>query len=663
MGKTALAVHWAHRRRDRFPDGQLYVNLRGFAVKEPVTAGEALATLLGALGVPPDRIPAEVAEASGLYRSMLAERRVLILLDNAAEADQIRPLLPGTPASLAVVTSRNRLSGLIAIDGAHRLLLEPMPGPDACELLAAILGGGRPADPPDALADLAAACGHLPLALRIAAANLIDQPRRTIADYLDELRASRLDVLAVPDDDQAAVGTALALSYRRLEPPVRRLFRLLGLIADLEVHPPAAAALAGIDEEAAAQLLEVLTDAHLLQPLPARRYTFHDLIRRYAEERAEADEPQPERDAALDRLYHWYLVRICSSDRLLMPGRPPVLYVDGPPAFDTALDALAWLDLEQRNISALVRHAASTGRHVDAFRIPYLVRGYYQHRNWASAIEIQRHSVAAAVALDDPGLEDRARSLLATALTRARDYDAAIEEQQRVLVLARRVGDRQREALALNNLGWMYNESGSPERALPAYRSALALFDPDFEPDHPYLTAALQNVGDVLSVLGQHAEAVDHHRQALAIARADGDRAQELDSLTCLGEAHARAGDHRRAVTEYRAALGVQDEVGNQFVEALTRAALAESLRALGEMPAAAAELAAAANVHRTMDDTPGAIGVLLDLAGLLLAEDDQAGARRALNDASALHAASPDPREAHRLAALTADLEAAGKR
>jgi tetratricopeptide (TPR) repeat protein len=656
-------VHWAHRRRDRFPDGQLYVNLRGFAVKEPVTAGEALTTLLGALGVPPDRIPSEVTEAAGLYRSMLAERRVLVLLDNAAEADQIRPLLPGTPASLAVVTSRNRLSGLIAIDGAHRLLLEPMPGPDAVALLRTILDGGRAPDPPDALADLAAACGHLPLALRIAAANLIDQPHRPVTDYLDELRASRLDVLAVPDDDQAAVGAALALSYRRLAPPAQRLFRLLGLVADLELHPPAAAALAGVDEDAAATLLEVLTDAHLLQPLGSRRYTFHDLIRRYAEERAEADESTVERDAALDRLYRWYLLRISSSDLLLMPQRQPLLHVEGPPSFDTALEALAWLDREHRNLRALVRHAAAAGRHLDAFRIPYLIRGYYQHRNWANAIEVQRHSVAAAVALDDPGLEERARSLLAAALTRARDYGAAIEEQQRVQVLARQVGDRQREALALNNLGWMYNESGSPGRALPAYRSALALFDPAAETDRPHVSTTLQNLGDVLSLLGHHADAVEHHRQALAIARADGDRGQEADSLTSLGEAHARAGEHRQAVAGYRAALGVLTENGNQFVEALTRGVLAESLRTLGEVDAAAAELAAAADLHRAMDDAPGAARVLLDLAGLLLPAGDHAGSRRALDEAAALLAASPDPREAHRLAGIAGALDAAERR
>jgi DNA-binding SARP family transcriptional activator/tetratricopeptide (TPR) repeat protein len=659
VGKTALAVHWAHRMRDRFPDGQLYVNLRGFAVQEPVTAAEALTTLLSALGVPPDRLPTAVAEASGLYRSILAERRVLVLLDNASGAEQVRPLLPGTPASLAVITSRNRLSGLIAIDGAHRLLLDPMPVADACDLLRAILGESRPTDPPEALAVLADICDHLPLALRIAAANLVDEPDRPIGDYLDELRTSRLDVLAVHDDDQAAVGAAFALSYRHLEPSAQRMFRLLGLVADLEVQPSAAAALAGADEAEAVRLLDVLADAHLLQPLPNERWTFHDLIRRYAEERADSDEPGGAGAAALDRLYHWYLVRICSSDRLLMPARPPLLYVDGPQAFDTALEALAWLDLEQQNIGALVRHAAAAGRQVDAFRIPYLMRGYYQNRNWASAVEIQRLSVAAAVALGDADLEDRARSLLAAALTRARDHEAAIVEQQRALALARQAGDRQRVALALNNIGWMFNESGSPERALTAYQDALALFDTETKEDRPYVSTALQNAGDVLSLLGQHADAVDHHRRALAIARADGDSSQESDSLTSLGEAHARAGDHRQAIVEYRAALTVLAENGNRFVEALTRGVLADSLRALGETDAAAGELAAAAELHRTLGDVPGAIGTLIDLAGLHLAEGDHLAARKAVDEAAALHAGSPDPREAHRLAEIAASLEA----
>jgi DNA-binding SARP family transcriptional activator len=303
VGKTALAVHWAHRVRDRFGDGQLYVDLRGRADGPPVRPIEALARFLRALDVPPEQIPSDVDEAGALYRSLLARRRVLVLLDNAHDAEQVRPLLPGHPHCIALVTSRDRLGGLIARDGATPLPLDALTGGEARALLARLLGGARVADEPAAVADLAAVCDNLPLALRIAAANLSARPRTGIAGYVRRLRADRLGGLEAGGD---GVRAAFDLSYAALPDPARRLFRLLGVVPGRDISVPAAAALAGARPAEAEPWLERLAIAHLVQEHAFGRYTLHDLLRRYAAERAQAEEPETERRRALDRLYRYH---------------------------------------------------------------------------------------------------------------------------------------------------------------------------------------------------------------------------------------------------------------------------------------------------------------------------------------------------------------------
>lgn len=653
IGKTALAVQWAHRVRHHFPDGQLYVNLRGFATTEPLTAAEALAVLLRALGVPSDRVPANVDEASALYRSVLADRRVLVLLDNVCGLDQIRPLVPGVPTSLVIVTSRHRLSGLVALDGAHRLLINPMPAADARTMLAGVIGTERVAAEPDAVANLIKACDHLPLALRIAAANLLDEPSRRIADYVVELTRSRLRTLAVPNDPEAAVVAAFALSYRRLEPGARRLFRLLGLVPGLDPTVAVAASLEGAETSVATRSLSILSDAHLIRPQEHGRYTFHDLIRLYAQECAATDEPHASSAAALDRLYDWYLARLHSADRLVMAYRKALLDRAEPSTFDTATDALAWLDHELGNVVALVRHAASTGRHGAAHHMAYLSSGYFErHGGWTTGVELMKHAVTAARALDDADLESLARAQLAIGLARIGDVEEAVREQQRVLLLARRSGDRLREASALNNLGWMYGQTDCQERALASYESALTLYAPESE--RAYIASALQNIGDVHSLLGHYAEAVCQHERALAIAVADGDTDQRADSLASLGQAHGRAGHHRDAVRHYRAALALFTETGNKVAEALIQEELGHSHTALGDASGAVTAFTTAVAAYHELDDPHGAARVLTDLAEAHLRAEDPAKAREAVGQAEMLRRTAPDPAEQARLAEIS---------
>ena len=303
VGKTALAVHWAHRVRDRFPDGQLYVDLRGWAAGAPLHPLDALAGFLPALGVPAAEVPDEVARAAAVYRSLLAGNRVLIVLDNARGPGQVRPLLPASPGSTVVLTSRDQLRGLVARDGAVRLDLDVLAPREARTLLTRLLGAERVDAEPEATAEFARLCGHLPLALRIAAANLADRPRTTVAAYAAELATGdRLRALEAGEDADAAVRVAFERSYTALPAAARRLFRLLGLIPGAAIGPRAAAALAGTDDAAAAVLLDRLASAHLAGERAPNRYVLHDLLRLYAAERSGVEDSSAERGAALDRL-------------------------------------------------------------------------------------------------------------------------------------------------------------------------------------------------------------------------------------------------------------------------------------------------------------------------------------------------------------------------
>jgi len=315
VGKTALAVHWAHRIRHRFSDGQLYANLRGYANDPPVPPREALAWFLTALGVPSALVPSTVEEASALYRSLLASRRVLVLLDNARNAEQVRPLLPGSPGCLAVVTSRERLDGLVARDGAVPLQLHVPSRDEAQELLERLCGAERVRAEPELAAELVDLCSQLPLALRIAAANLLARPHTSIGFYVERLRADRLGALNVVGEQQAGVKAAFDLSYLGLPEHARRLFRLLGLAPGPDLTAAAAGALAGLEPSAAAEILDRLAAAHLVDEHQPGRYALHDLIRQYASQKVATEESDADRRAALDRLHVHYL------DHALSPRR------------------------------------------------------------------------------------------------------------------------------------------------------------------------------------------------------------------------------------------------------------------------------------------------------------------------------------------------------
>lgn len=634
-GKTALAVHWAHRVRSRFSDGQLYLNLRGYASTPPVRPIEALAVFLRALGVPAERAPVDLDEAASMYRSLLAERRMLVVLDNAASPEQVRPLLPGSPGCMVLVTSRDRLAGLVARDGAQVLTLDVLAPDEAYTLLGRTIGADRVAAEPDATRALARLCAYLPLALRIAAAAVTGRPTRRIASYVKELEeGDRISALSITGDEQSAVQAAFDLSYQTLAPADRLVFRRLGLPPGPDVTVDAVAALSGRTPREAAATLDRLVNAHLVDEYTEGRFTFHDLLREYAADRARREDSAAEREAAVRRLLDWYLSRVDAAARLLYPEilRLPVAVPEAPAVFDTRADALAWVDAERTNLVAAMNFAATTvaagsGPHALAWRLADGLRGYFHLRmcavDWLSAARAAR---AAAVRDREPAAEAAAELSLGDLYWRISRYPAAIEHYGRAADAAGRAGWPLGEAAVHGNQGIVYQQSGRLDLAVDRFQRALSIATAiGWRPGE---AANLENLAEAYWELGRLEESAEHCVRALALMSAAGSTFAKGVLLTGFGEVCHALGRFDEAVDHLTQALILHREVGNRGGEA-------ETIRVL-------------AAVHR---DT-GRLGEALDLARAALAHAQAAGDRRyeadALNTVASVTRIS-DPEQAAR--------------
>ena len=441
-----------------------------------MTPGEALGRALRALGVADRQIPAEVEEQAALYRSLLAGRRVLVVLDNAATPEQVRPLLPGSAGCMAVVTSRCRLSGLAARDGAQRINLDVLPAAQAVAVLAQSAGAARVDAEPAAADELARLCGRLPLALRIAAERVASRPRSALADLAGELTGARnrLDLLCAGDDDATAVRAVFSWSYRTLSPDAAGVFRSLGLLAGPDVCAPAVAALIAADTATARQLLELLARMYLVEESGQDRYRLHDLLRLYAAERGLAEDTDEGRAAARRRLLDWYLHTAYAANSAIIrfPRIPCIFALDAaaegcvPLTFATIRQALDWCETEHGNLMASIRMAAETGHHVAAWKIPATLWGHFVIRKpWHDVITSHQLGLAAAREIDDRTGEAWMLAFLGYA-HRVRCPEEAIRYCHQALAILRERGDRLGQAQVLYGLGLAYHELRRSEEAL-----------------------------------------------------------------------------------------------------------------------------------------------------------------------------------------------------
>ena len=407
VGKTALAMQWAHRVADRFPDGQLHVNLRGYDPGQPMSAADALAGFLRSLGVAEQDIPAETGERAARYRSLLTGRRMLIMIDNAGDVEQVRPLLPGSPSCVTVVTSRDALSGLVARDGARRLDLDLLPPAEAMGLLRALIGERVDAEP-EATATLAGYCARLPLALRVAAERAAASPGVSLADVTSELadQQDRLDLLDAAGDRLTAVRAVFSWSVRHLDDEAARAFRLLGLHPGADFDAYAAAALTDTALRQARWLLERLARAHLIQPAGASRYGMHDLLRAYAADQAADQDSEQERGAALTRLFDHYLATAAVAAGTLFPADPdqPALpQPAGPvPPVTSPAAVLAWLDARRSTLVAVAAHAADHGWPGHAIGLAATIFRYPDVGHFTDAAAMHGHARRAAAQAGRP---------------------------------------------------------------------------------------------------------------------------------------------------------------------------------------------------------------------------------------------------------------------
>jgi DNA-binding SARP family transcriptional activator/tetratricopeptide (TPR) repeat protein len=562
IGKTSLALHWAHLHADRFPDGQLFVNLRGFDPSgEPTTPSTALRGFLTALDVAD--IPTDVDAQVGLYRSTVADRRMLILLDNAADTTQVSPLLPGSATVTTLVTSRRPLTGLVATHGATAVPLDVLSDTEAHELLAGRLGSARLSAEPDAAAELVKHCGGLPLALGIVAARAVVSPETSLAELAAQLRSHTLDGLDTGEAD-LNLRAVFALSHRALAPDTAEFACLLGLAPGPDISPAAASALAGQD---ASTMLRELEAAHLISQFTPGRYRMHDLVRLDAVERAAA---LPS-DDALRRLIDFYLRTGHVADRLLEPRRPPFTIsepvLSQPHPVRDEAEALAWLNAEHPCLLAAQRLAAERGWHAQVWELSFVTDTLHARRGLLNDhLTVRRAAVMAAQAAGDLVLQARLHANLGQVATRSGLFAESVHHLEQVIALTERTGDIVMQGHAHNTLAQTHGQEGDHDRAW--HHAALAL-ERYRAAGEPLLEAqALNQLGWVEALFGRFAEGRAHCLSALEIQRDHGHMTGEVqDSLGYIDEQSGRLAE---AVSWYREAIAVFEEYRDNYNIATT---------------------------------------------------------------------------------------------
>ncbi|MCP2329505.1 DNA-binding SARP family transcriptional activator/tetratricopeptide (TPR) repeat protein [Hamadaea flava] len=595
VGKTTLAVHWAHQVADQFSDGQLYVNLRGFSAEADVMRPEqALRGFLDALGVAPQSVPTDVDAQAALYRSLLTGRRMLVLLDNARDVEQVRPLLPGAGGCLAIITSRNTMAGLVAVEGAQSVTLDVLPAEQARDFLGRRVGAERVAAEPAAVEQIISLCAGLPLALAIVAARAVTNPAFPLAATANELREAHGSLEALSGADASiSVRATFSWSYRTLSPAAARLFRLLGGHPGPDVGIPAAASLLGVPIRQVRPLLAELTAAHvLMQPSPGR-YGFHELLGAYAAELAEAVDTAGELDLAKRRVVEYYLRAAFSADRLLRPQRVVPHFVPRP-AVDDVVDelfedhraALTWLTTERAVLTALIERTARDGWDAETQYLAWSLDTFlHRQGHWHDWVAARRHALTATEGGAVPAARARAHRELGHALSQVRRLDEARAQFTLALAGFEGADNRTEQGHVQRGIGRTYHWEGRYAEMVRHCELAGDLYQADGN-DIGH-AKALNEAGVGYALLGDHVTSLENCRTALVIFERLGDRHGQAATLDSIGSAHSGLDDHDIAIGFFTRALQLCREVGDRLGEAVTLTHLGDAWQAKAERPAA----------------------------------------------------------------------------
>jgi tetratricopeptide (TPR) repeat protein len=701
VGKTALALHWAHHVRERFPDGELYANLRGYDNSPAVTADVVLDRFLRDLGIAPQSVPADLDGRAALFRSLTADRRILIVLDNVADIAQVRPLIPGSPGPLLIITSRNQLPGLAIRDGAQRVRLDIFQESDAVALLRRVTRTGGRRDTPADLTELAQLCARLPLALRVAAEHAVSRPTMQLTELIADLRDDSMlwEALSVGEGPHSeAVRTVFAWSYRDLPAEAARMFRALGLHPGPDISLPAAAAAGAVPVRAARRALDILVGAFLIEAVRPGRYQLHDLLRAYALDQARTIDSEADRRETIDRILRWYIATATQASAILLPGEDTRVKLPagfGPDAmtFKDIAAAFDWFDIERANLVANARFAMESGLPRRVWELAMVLSpihaNYFMFDDWSllselavAAAEEIGDQAGLATALDNRGTFLFRRRLLQdakAAQTRAMSIQQEIGDQRGVLRSlnalgliglrtrelseaaayftdtahkARGAGDLWRERMAQMNLAEAHLDAGDAAQAVEIATS-LPQFFADRQ-EQAYEGNALWLLSWGRRLLGDHAAALTAIEAALQIAENANNRMWEAWWLVEAARVHLTLGDTDEAMRCCRMAASLERQIGDHSREATALDCTGEVLLATGNAEDAAAFHREAARMHQQLGDQWQEA-----LATMHLADCEQA---LGLEDASREHLAAAltllQPFPDDRAMQLRADLE-----
>ena len=663
VGKTAFAVHAAHRLADRFPGGQIFLPLHGHTPGQPpVDPADALASLLLTAGIPAGQIPPGLEARMALWRDRLAERQLLLILDDAADSEQVRPLLPGGGGSLVLVTSRRHLS---ALEEATAVSLDTLPPGEAAALLVRLAGraGLSPAD--RAVVELTGLCGFLPLAIGMVARQLHHHPVWSAAGRAAELASAR-DRLELMATENLSVAAAFNLSYADLTRDQQRLFRRLGLHPGADIDGYAAAALDGAGLAASRRGLEALYDQYLLTELTQGRYRMHDLIREHARTLADRLDPDRDRDQATARLLDYYQHAAALADTLIARQARPAP-ADGTvpvavPALAGREQALAWARAERASLLACLDHAARAGQHARIIAITAGLAGLLRSDGpWAEAITRHTAAIQAARYLGDRLGQANALDDLGDVRRLTSDYPAAAQALEQALGIYRDIGNRLGQANALHDLGVVRGTTGDYPAAAQVLEQALGIYR-DLG-DRLGQAGALRDLGDVRWLMGDYPAAAQVLEQALGIYRDIGNRLGQAGALRDLGDVRRMTGDYPAAAQALEQALGISRDIGDRLGQANALNRLGDVRRQTGDYPAAAQALEQALGIYRDIGnrrgqgtalsflgavrhltgDYPAAAQALEQALGIYRDIGDRGGEAAALNKRGALHRVSGD--------------------